>query len=153
MDKTDTTILSLLQENARITNAEIARQVGMVPSGVQERIRKLEDKGYILDYATHLRSDPLDLGLLAFVFVRTNEPPGGLNTAEELAKLPEILEVHHVAGEDCYLLKLRHSNNKALADFLREKLGPIPTITSTRTIIVLDTVKETCSLKLPDTKN
>jgi len=153
MDKTDKKILSLLQENARITNAEIARQVGMVPSGVQERIRKLEDKGYILDYATHLRSDPLNLGLLAFVFVKTNEPPGGLNTAEELAKLPEILEVHHVAGEDCYLLKLRHSNNKALADFLREKLGPIPTITSTRTIIVLDTVKETCSLKLPDTKD
>jgi Lrp/AsnC family leucine-responsive transcriptional regulator len=153
MDKTDKNILSLLQENARITNAEIARQVGMVPSGVQERIRKLEDKGYILDYATHLRSDPLDLGLLAFIFVRTSEPPGGLNTAEELAKFPEILEVHHVAGEDCYLLKLRHSNNKALADFLREKLGPIPTITSTRTIIVLDTVKETCSLKLPDTKD
>ena len=153
MDKTDTTILSLLQENARITNAEIARQVGMVPSGVQERIRKLEDKGYILDYATHLRSDPLDLGLLAFVFVRTSEPPGGLNTAEELAKLPEILEVHHVAGEDCYLIKLRHSNNKSLADFLREKLGTIPTITSTRTIIVLDTVKETCGLKLPETKD
>ncbi len=153
MDKTDKQILSILQENARITNAEIARQVGMVPSGVQERIRKLEDKGYILDYATHLRSDPLNLGLLAFVFVKTSEPPGGLNTAEELAKLPEILEVHHVAGEDCYLLKLRHSNNKALADFLREKLGPIPTITSTRTIIVLDTVKETCSLKLPDTKD
>jgi Lrp/AsnC family leucine-responsive transcriptional regulator len=153
MDKTDKNILSLLQENARITNAEIARQVGMVPSGVQERIRKLEDKGYILDYATHLRSDPLDLGLLAFIFVRTNEPPGGLNTAEELAKFPEILEVHHVAGEDCYLLKLRHSNNKALADFLREKLGPIPTIISTRTIIVLDTVKETCSLKLPDVKD
>ena len=153
MDKTDKKILSLLQENARITNAEIARQVGMVPSGVQERIRKLEDKGYILDYATHLRSDSLDLGLLAFVFVRTNEPPGGLSTAEELAKLPEILEVHHVAGEDCYLLKVRHSNNKSLADFLREKLGPIPTITSTKTIIVLDTVKETCSLKLPDTKD
>jgi Lrp/AsnC family leucine-responsive transcriptional regulator len=106
-----------------------------------------------LDYATHLSSDPLNLGLLAFVFVRTSEPPGGLNTAEELAKLPEILEVHHVAGEDCYLLKVRHSNNKSLADFLREKLGTISTITSTRTIIVLDTVKETCSLKLPDTKD
>jgi len=153
MDKTDKKILSLLQENARITNAEIARQVGMVPSGVQERIRKLEEKGFILDYATHLRSDPLDLGLLAFVFVRTSEPPGGLNTAEELAKLPEILEVHHVAGEDCYLLKVRHSNNKSLADFLREKLGTISTITSTKTVIVLDTVKETCSLKLPDAKD
>ena len=153
MDKTDKKILSLLQENARISNAEIARQVGMVPSGVQERIRKLEEKDFISDYATHIKSDPLDLGLLAFVFVRTNEPPGGLNTAEELAKLPEILEVHHVAGEDCYLLKVRHSNNKSLADFLREKLGTISTITSTNTVIVLNTVKETCSLKLPDTKD
>jgi len=76
-----------------------------------------------------------------------------IKKAEELAKLPEILEVHHVAGEDCYLIKLRHSNNKSLAEFLREKLGTIPTITSTRTIIVLNTVKETCSLKLPETKD
>ena len=150
MDKTDRKILSLLQKNARITNAEIARQVKMVPSGVQERIRKLEEKGYILNYATHLRSDPLGLGLLAFIFVRTSESPGGLNSAKELAKLPEILEVHHVAGEDCYLLKVRHKNNQSLARFIREKLGKIKTIENTRTVIVLDTVKETCSLMLPE---
>jgi Lrp/AsnC family transcriptional regulator, leucine-responsive regulatory protein len=150
MDKTDRKILSLLQKNARITNAEIARQVKMVPSGVQERIRKLEEKGYILNYATHLRSDPLGLGLLAFIFVRTSESPGGLNSAKELAKLPEILEVHHVAGEDCYLLKVRHTNNQSLARFIREKLGKIKTIENTRTVIVLDTVKETCSLMLPE---
>ena len=150
MDKTDKKILSLLQENGRITNAEIARQIGMVPSGVQERIRKLEERGYISDYATHLKSAKLDLELLAFVFVRTNEPPGCLSTAEELAKMPEILEIHHVAGEDCYLLKIRHSNNKSLADFLREKLGSISSIVYTKTVIVLDTFKETCCLKLPD---
>jgi len=150
MDKTDRKILSLLQKYARITNAEIARQVKMVPSGVQERIRKLEEKGYILNYATHLRSDPLGLGLLAFIFVRTSESPGGLNSAKELAKLPEILEVHHVAGEDCYLLKVRHTNNQSLARFIREKLGKIKTIENTRTVIVLDTVKETCSLMLPE---
>ena len=150
MDKTDNKILSLLQDNARITNAEIARQIDMVPSGVQERIRKLENKGYISDYATHLKSEQLDLGLLAFIFVTTNESPGGLKSAKELAKLPEILEVHHVAGEDCYLLKVRHTNNQSLACFIREKLGAIKSIRNTRTVIVLDTVKETCSLKLPD---
>ncbi len=150
MDKTDKKILSLLQDNGRITNAEIARQIHMVPSGVQERIRKLENKGYISDYATHLKSEQLDLGLLAFIFVTTNESPGGLNSAKELAKLPEILEVHHVAGEDCYLLKVRHTNNQSLACFIREKLGAIKSIRNTRTVIVLDTVKETCSLKLPD---
>jgi Lrp/AsnC family leucine-responsive transcriptional regulator len=150
MDKTDRNILSLLQDNARITNAEIARQIGMVPSGVQERIRKLEEKGYISDYATHLSSELLDLGLLAFIFVRTSETPGEIDTAKKLSEIPEILEIHHVAGEDCYLLKVRLADNKALATFMREKFGAIPEIKSTRSVIVLETVKETCRLNLPE---
>jgi Lrp/AsnC family transcriptional regulator, leucine-responsive regulatory protein len=150
MDKTDRNILSLLQGNARITNAEIARQIGMVPSGVQERIRKLEEKGYISDYVTHLSSELLDLGLLAFIFVRTSETPGEIETAKKLSEIPEILEIHHVAGEDCYLLKVRLADNKALATFTREKFGAIPEIKSTRSVIVLETVKETCRLNLPE---
>ena len=150
MDKTDRNILSLLQGNARITNAEIARQIGMVPSGVQERIRKLEEKGYISDYVTHLCSELLDLGLLAFIFVRTSETPGEIETAKKLSEIPEILEIHHVAGEDCYLLKVRLADNKALATFMREKFGAIPEIKSTRSVIVLETVKETCKLNLPE---
>lgn len=149
MDKTDHKILSLLQENARITNAEIARQIDMVPSGVQERIRKLEEKGYISDYATHLSSELLDLGLLAFIFVRTSETPGEIETAKKLSEIPEILEIHHVAGEDCYLLKVRLADNKSLANFMREKFGSIPEIKSTNSVIVLETVKETCRLNLP----
>ncbi|MDH3267424.1 MAG: Lrp/AsnC family transcriptional regulator [Ignavibacteria bacterium] len=152
MDKTDSNILSLLQENARITNAEIARQIGMVPSGVQERIRKLEEKGYISDYATHLSSDLLDLGLLAFIFVRTSETPGEIETAKKLAEFPEILEIHHVAGEDCYLLKVRLADNKALASFMREKFRAMPEIKSTNSVIVLETVKETCKLNLPESE-
>jgi len=152
MDKTDSKILSLLQENARITNAEIARQIGMVPSGVQERIRKLEEKGYISDYATHLSSGLLDLGLLAFIFVRTSETPGEIETAKKLAEFPEILEIHHVAGEDCYLLKVRLADNKSLAAFMREKFGTMPEIKSTNSVIVLETVKETCKLNLPESE-
>jgi Lrp/AsnC family leucine-responsive transcriptional regulator len=153
MDKTDRNILSLLQGNARITNAEIARQIGMVPSGVQERIRKLEEKGYISDYATHLSSQLLDLGLLAFIFVRTSETPGEIETAKKLSEIPEILEIHHVAGEDCCLLKVRLADNKALATFMREKFGAIPEIKSTRSVIVLETVKETCRLNLPEAED
>jgi Lrp/AsnC family leucine-responsive transcriptional regulator len=152
MDKTDRNILSLLQENARITNAEIARQIGMVPSGVQERIRKLEEKGYISDYATHLSSELLDLGLLAFIFVRTSESPGEIESAKKLAEFPEILEIHHVAGEDCYLLKVRLADNKSLAAFMRDKFGAIPEIKSTNSVIVLETVKETCRLNLPESE-
>lgn len=148
MDKMDYKILRLLQENARISNSEIARQVGMVPSGVLERIRKLEENGFIQEYTTRLKAEALNLGLIAFVFVRSTEPPGSMDTAQKLAKLPEVLEIHHVAGEDCYLLKIRLKDNKSLAVFMREKVGAIPTIISTRSTIVLDTIKETSKINL-----
>jgi len=71
-----------------------------------------------------------------------------------IAKLfPEIMEVHHVAGEDCYLLKVRLKDNKALAAFMREKIGGISEVTSTRTVIVLETIKESSKIKLPDPVN
>ena len=150
MDKTDYKILSLLEKNARISNTEIARQIGMVPSGVLERIKKLEQNGHIIEYTTHLRPESLNLALLAFVFVRAKEPAGNIETAKKLAEFPEILEVHHVAGEDCYLLKIRLKDNRSLAVFMREKIGTIPTITSTRTVIALETIKETSKVCLPN---
>ncbi len=150
MDKTDYKILSLLEKNARISNTEIARQIGMVPSGVLERIKKLEKNGHIKEYTTHLRPESLNLDLLAFIFVRAKEPAGNIETAKKLAEFPEILEVHHVAGEDCYLLKIRLKDNRSLAVFMREKIGTIPTITSTRTVIALETIKETSKVCYPD---
>jgi Lrp/AsnC family leucine-responsive transcriptional regulator len=149
MDKTDLQILKLVQDNARISNSEIARQVGMVPSGVLERIRKLEENGFIEEYTARLSADALNLGLIAFVFVKSSEQPGSMDTAQKLADLVEVLEVHHVAGEDCYLLKVRLKDNHSLAVFMREKIGTIPTIVSTRSTIVLDTIKETSKIKLP----
>lgn len=149
MDTVDYKILSLLQENARMPNSEIARQVGMVPSGVLERIRKLEENGFIKEYTANLNADSLNLGLLAYVFLRTNEVPGCQSTAKKLSEFPEILELHHVAGEDCYLLKIRMTDNQSLANFLREKIGQLPKVTSTKTVIVLESVKETSKIKLP----
>jgi Lrp/AsnC family transcriptional regulator, leucine-responsive regulatory protein len=149
MDLIDKKILSLLQANAKMPNSEIARQVGMVPSGVLERIRKLEDNGYIKEYTASLKPESLNLGLLAFVFLRTSEMPGCQDTAKILAEFPEILEVHHVAGEDCYLLKIRLKDNQTLATYLREKIGHVPNVVSTKTVIVLETVKETSKINLP----
>ncbi|MFQ5652388.1 MAG: Lrp/AsnC family transcriptional regulator [bacterium] len=146
MDKTDHKILSLLQKNARIPNTEIAREIGMVPSGVLERIKKLEQNGHIMEYAARVRPESLNLDLLAFVFVRANEPAGNIDTAKKLAEFPEILEVHHVAGEDCYLLKIRLKDNRSLAVFMRERINTIPTIISTRTVIALETIKESSKL-------
>jgi Lrp/AsnC family leucine-responsive transcriptional regulator len=148
IDEIDTKILTIMQEDARTSNAEIARQVGMAPSGVLERIRKLEEEGIIRGYTPQLNAKALGLGLLAFVFVRTDEMQGEHVTALKLAQIPGVQEVHHVAGEDCYVAKVRAADTEALGRLLRERIGALPTIKSTRTTIVLETVKESMALPL-----
>lgn len=141
----DSQILNIIQEDARISNAEIARQVGLAPSAVLERVKKLEDRGVIRGYAAELNAAELGFGLTAFVFVQTSfcGSIGGV-----LAAIPEVLEVHDIAGDDCYLLKVRAKNTDELGKFFREKLKNLPEIVSTRTTIVLQTIKETTALPI-----
>jgi Lrp/AsnC family leucine-responsive transcriptional regulator len=149
IDAIDARILTILQENARTSNAEIARQVDLAPSAVFERIRKLEERGVIEAYTARVNPNAVGLPLLAFIFVRDEEPPGDHRTAQSVSEIPEVLEVHHVAGEDCLLVKVRTTDTDALGKLLRDKLGRIPTIVNTRTTIVLGTVKEGSQLPLP----
>jgi Lrp/AsnC family transcriptional regulator, leucine-responsive regulatory protein len=144
----DAHILTILQKNARVSNAEIARQVGLAPSAVFERIRKLEERGVIRGYSARIDPHAVGLPLVAYTFVRSNDRPGGIQTAERLAEIPEVLEVHHVAGEDCFLVKVRAADTEALGRLLRERLGKISTISSTRTTIVLESVKDTAELPI-----
>lgn len=148
IDETDRQILAALQQNARMSNARIARQIGMAPSAILERIRKLENKGIIQGYEVRLKPGTIKLGLLAYIFVRTNDAFGSLKCAEQLAALPEVQEVHHIAGEDCYLIKVRTQDTEALGRLLRGKLSEIKEVTSTRTTIVLETIKESNCLPL-----
>lgn len=141
----DIKILNIIQEDGRIANAEIARQVGLAPSAVLERLRKLEERGVIRGYAAEIDAAQVGFGLTAFVFVRTSVCG---NLDQTLAQIPEVLEVHDVAGEDCYLLKVRVRNTEELGNLLREKLKAIPEIISTRTTVVLQTIKETTALPL-----
>ncbi len=146
IDEIDQQILTIIQQNARIPNADIAREVGMAPSAVLERIRKLETRGVVEGYEGRINPKAVGLGLLAFVFVKTNERPGAPSTALLLGEIPEVQEIHHVAGEDCFLCKVRTGDTESLGRLLREKFGAIPTIVSTRTTIVLQTIKETSQL-------
>ena len=145
IDGIDRQILNIIQADARISNVDIARQVGLAPSAVLERVRKLEERGIIRGYVTDLNPAQLGFKLTAFVFVRTQS----CRTIDQvLAAIPEVLEVHDVAGEDCYLLKVRAKDTEELGKLLREKLKPIPDIISTRTTVVLQTVKETIALPI-----
>jgi Lrp/AsnC family leucine-responsive transcriptional regulator len=149
MDDTDAAIVEILQANARVSQADIARTVGLAPSAVLERIRKLEGRGIVTGYTALISPAAVDRRLLAFVSVRTTDRPGEARVGQALADLPEVLEVHHVAGDDCLLLKIRVREATHLSQILRERLGPIEGISSTRTTIVLETVKETPRIPLP----
>ncbi len=148
IDGIDAEILKILQANARTSNAEIARQVGLAPSAVFERIRKLEERGVIEGYTARIHASAIGLPLLAYIFIRDDEKPGAEKTSRRVAEIPEVLEVHHVAGEDCLLVKVRVPDTEALGRLLRDQLGRIGTITSTRTTIVLGTVKESAELPI-----
>lgn len=152
IDDKDVEILNQLQHNARETQAEIARVVGLAPSAVMERVRKLEARGVIRGYAALLDPSALNQGLLAFVAVRSEEAPGDDSVSRALAECPEVMEVHHVAGDDCHLIKVRARNAEHLGRLLRTRLGRIPGVRSTRTTIVLETVKETPRLPVTTTE-
>jgi Lrp/AsnC family leucine-responsive transcriptional regulator len=148
LDAIDIHILTILQDSGRTSNAEIARQLGMAPSAILERIRKLEARGTIAGYEARVDPQALGLDLLAFVFVRASEAPGEPVTGQALAEIPEVMEVHHVAGEDCYLVKVRAAGTEELGKLLRYRFGSIRSVASTRTTIVLGTVKESGRLPL-----
>ncbi len=148
IDNVDRQILTILQKDARTSNAAIARQVGMAPSAIFERIRKLEERGVLRGFSAHVDPDALGLTLLAFVFVQTEERHGAPQTATLLSRIPGVQEVHHVAGEDCLLVKLRARDPEALGRILREDVGAIDTVRSTRTTVVLHTAVETTALPI-----
>ena len=152
IDEKDARILEFLQRDGRASNVELARAAELTPSATLERVRKLEERGLIQGYAALLDPHALDLGLLAFIFMRVEDRDdligGAESTAEGLAALPSVLELHHLAGEDCFLLKVRARDTDDLYRFLREELGRFKTIRSTRTTIVLKTEKETVRFPL-----
>src|SRR6476620_6610419 len=148
LDEVDLKILGHLQPDSCLANNELAKKIGMAPSAVLERVKKLEQKGIIEGYPTRIKPEALDLKLLAFIFVKSSEGPGNASVAKQLAKIPEVLELHHVAGEDCYLAKVRTKDPQALIHLMREKFN-IPNLLSTKTTILLETLKETNQLPIP----
>jgi Lrp/AsnC family leucine-responsive transcriptional regulator len=140
IDAIDKQILTILQQDGRTSNAEIARQVDLAPSAVLERIRKLEERKVIRGYSADIDPKALDYGLTSIIAVRTSECGEGVG--EELASIPEVQEVHEVAGDDCFYIKVVSRDAESLGLFLRENIKGIQNVVNTRTTVVLKTFKE-----------
>jgi Lrp/AsnC family leucine-responsive transcriptional regulator len=152
IDEKDKRILEILQRDGRATNVELARAVELTPSATLERVRKLEERGFIKGYTALIDPHAVDLGLVAFIFVRVDDIHDVLGCEEEaaegLAALPSVQELHHLAGEDCFLVKVRARDTDDLYRILKEEFGRFKAIRSTRTTIVLKTVKESSHLRI-----
>ncbi len=150
LDEMDREVLRLLQENSRISSAELARQVNLSAPGLQKRLRKLEEKGVIDRYVTLVNREALGLDLLCFAQVTlAHHHPECISTfCDRVQSLTEVLECHHLAGEFDYLLKFVVVNHQHLEQLLREKISPIPGVDKIKTSIVLNEVKASTSLPL-----
>jgi Lrp/AsnC family leucine-responsive transcriptional regulator len=153
LNEVDLRIVTLLQTDARMQNAALAKELGMAPSAVLERVRKLEDKGIIRSYTANINPSAVNLKLLAFISIKSSTGPGDPDVAEYLKKMPEVQELHNIAGDDCYLIKVRATDTQSLAHFMRNGLGKVPGIISTKTTIVLETLKEDNYLPIPKSAN
>lgn len=149
LDTISLEILKILQEKARIPNIEVSRKIGLAPSAVLERIRKLEKQGFIDGYEVRLNPERFNRSQVAFIRVKVT-PPMNTKVGEQLSQIPEVQEIHFVSGSDCYLIKVRAADTIALGSLLQDQIGPIDGVISTRTETVLTTVKETSRIQLPD---
>ncbi len=136
--------LKLLSGDGRSSYQAIADEVGLSRPAVMERVKRLEEHGYITGYGAHIDRAKLGFPVTAFVAVRygSTNYVGDEPRMREMAKHPCVLECHHVAGEDCYILKVAAPDLESLQNVLRELRGSSKTQMSTRTTIVLGTVFE-----------
>ena len=151
LNRIDRQILQLLRQDGRMPHAAIAKVVGLSGPAVHERIRKLESRGVIAGYTAVLDPRALDRDHVAFVMVTLSE--GNEFAADDpiVARIcdePDVLEFHRIAGEDCYLIKIRTSTNKDLERLLR-RIRSIRGVARTRTTICLSTELETPTIEVP----
>lgn len=128
LDATDWQILAVLQQDARISFAELARRVAMSPSAVTERVRRLEETGVITGYRAELDATRVGLGILALV--RLRYPTGNYRPFHALLdSTPEVVEAHHVTGEDCFVLKVVARDMRHL-EAVTGRIGGLGTVTT-----------------------
>jgi Lrp/AsnC family leucine-responsive transcriptional regulator len=138
----DSKVARALVKNARATWAELAAMIGCSPPAAADRVHRMEDRGVILGYSARLSPEATGYPLTAFVAVILDRPARRADFLKQVLKMERVLEVHHTAGNEDYLLKVVSASTRDLDHFLSEVLKSIPGLARTRTTIVLATAKE-----------
>jgi Lrp/AsnC family leucine-responsive transcriptional regulator len=149
LDDIDLKILSIMQSDARVPMSKLAKQVGLSPPSVHERIFKLKERGIIDGYVTVLDAKKLGKSLTAFIGMTLDrtccKDEDVINT---LKMIPEVQEVHRIAGEEDFLLKVKTEDTSALEKMLINEVARIKGVAKTRTMIALSSPMERMSINL-----
>ena len=150
LDETNQRILTLLQQNARLTHAQIAREVGLTAPSVAERIRKLEREGIIGRYVALLDREKVGKGFVVFCHVKLIQHTREFVTRfeKQVRNLTEVLECYHVSGDYDYILKVVVADMNAYREFLITKLTTLEHIGSTHSTFMMGEVKHSAVLEL-----
>ncbi len=143
LDKKDLQILRTLQENARLTTKELAARVNLSSTPVFERLRRLENGGYIKKYIAVLDAEKLNLGFVVFCRVKLSKLNNEIATdfTRIIQEIPEVTECYNISGSYDYLLKIHAPNMKHYQEFILNVLGTIDSLGSLESTFVMDEVK------------
>lgn len=144
IDNIDKKILEILQSRAKITNARLSEEIGLSPAPTLERVKKLEQMGIITSYHAKLNTEKIGLGITTFVLATLN----GHNRAniegfiEEINKIPEVVECHHITGAGDFILKVIAKDIASYQKLMLEKVSDIKQVDNMQSMVVLSTFKD-----------
>jgi DNA-binding Lrp family transcriptional regulator len=144
MDNIDRKILRMLQENSKITNSYLSKQIGLSPAPTLERVRKLEKKGIISGYHAQLNLSKIGLGISTFVLVSLKEHnKKNINIfLDKINKVKNVIECHHITGTGDFILKVVSENIASYQKLMLDKISEIEATDSLQSMVILSTFKD-----------
>jgi Lrp/AsnC family leucine-responsive transcriptional regulator len=150
LSKIDKNILRIMQDNGRITYAELARQVGLTTTPCIERVKRLERDGFISHYSTVLNPEQLNAGLIVIVQIRLDRTSKDTfaQFKEAVLELPQVQECYLVSGNFDYMIKVRLADMAAYRVFLEESLLSVPAVQESTSVVVMEAIKECLTIPI-----
>jgi len=150
IDAQDAHILRILQVNGRISNADLAHEIGLSPAATKERVQHLTNEGFVLGFEAVLNPTKLAYGMLAFAEVRLQHSGRSFADDFEAAVMArtEILECHEITGAFDYLLKARVADMPAYRELVSSVVWSLPSVRDIRTYVVLEEIKSTARIPI-----
>ncbi|MCC5944374.1 MAG: Lrp/AsnC family transcriptional regulator [Bernardetiaceae bacterium] len=152
LDHIDRRILGILQKNAKITNAQLSKDIKLSPAPTLERVKKLETLGFIKSYHAKLDAQKLGLGVTTFVSVKLNKHNKLNNESfiQKIQDLEEVVECHYITGSSDYILKVVATDIEAYQNLMMHRISEIEEIDNMQTMVILSTVKDSNVVPIPD---